>query len=335
MPEQPLPHVVTATFQLLADAPVAWTAIDLDALSSTDLKALGRLLAFGLAERRTRIHCTAFQSKGDLAFTVTACGIVTEFPKDVQALRNAYDSLWLEEERSWNAAHPDVPFTLQFNHSGDQWRISTQGQQAQEHLRTNPDGLYTVLFGHDLFCCDDPGVKNPFPNGIMGTMQVSEVKATRDNATAPPPSNEVRVANWDDGAGAFAALLKNLGADLGIPKSGQAETINRDSSQRLLSVFTNGLSDDRIQKAAQVLTDERLTANEKLTKIDALIPLPATASAQQLGDMLGVKKQAVLKTDWWIQNRKGENAEEIGRRRTGHKQRADQYDPTSFRDDND
>jgi hypothetical protein len=82
-----------------------------------------------------------------------------------------------------------------------------------------------------------------------------------------------------------------------------------------------------------LLSDARLTANEKLTKIDALIPFPATASAEQLGEMLGVTKQAVLKTDWWIQNRKGEKDSEVGRRRDGHRKRAKSYEAPGQDDD--
>ncbi len=101
----------------------------------------------------------------------------------------------------------------------------------------------------------------------------------------------------------------------------------------LLSMFTNGVSDDRIKQAAQLLINDKLTANEKLTKIDTLIPFPATASAEQLGEMLGVTKQAILKTDWWKQNRKGEKDNEIGRRRAGHKNRAEDYEPPGTKDD--
>lgn len=90
----------------------------------------------------------------------------------------------------------------------------------------------------------------------------------------------------------------------------------------LMRVFTNGMSDERIEKAMRVLADEQLNANEKLTEIDALIPFPATASAEQLGDMLGVTKQAVLKTEWWRQNRKGEKESEVGVRRENHQNRA-------------
>jgi hypothetical protein len=101
----------------------------------------------------------------------------------------------------------------------------------------------------------------------------------------------------------------------------------------LLHVFTNGVADDRIERAATVLSDAQFTANEKLTKIDALMPFPATASAQQLGDLLAVKKQAVLKTDWWIQNRKGKKEEAIGRRREVHRQRAKRVEPPGQADD--
>ena len=101
----------------------------------------------------------------------------------------------------------------------------------------------------------------------------------------------------------------------------------------LLRVFTNRLADDRIKKAARLLSDGQLTTNEKLTRIDALIPLPPTASAEQLGEMLGVTKQAVLKTDWWIQNRRGEKDNEIGRRRAGHQKRAKDYEPPGTNDD--
>jgi hypothetical protein len=104
-------------------------------------------------------------------------------------------------------------------------------------------------------------------------------------------------------------------------------------SVALLKVFTNGIADDRIKQASRLLTDDALTVNEKLAKIDALIHFPATASAEKLGDLLGVTKQAVLKTEWWTQNRKGEKDNEIGRRRAGHQKRAKEYDKPDATDD--
>jgi hypothetical protein len=108
-----------------------------------------------------------------------------------------------------------------------------------------------------------------------------------------------------------------------------------NASLALMRLFTNGLTDDRMAKAIRLLENQRLNTNEKLTKIDALIPFPATASAEQLGDMLGVTKQAVLKTDWWIQHRKGEKDNEIGRRREGHRSRAQRREALGQSDEDD
>jgi hypothetical protein len=90
----------------------------------------------------------------------------------------------------------------------------------------------------------------------------------------------------------------------------------------LLKVFTNGLVDDRIRRAAGILTDGNLTADEKLTRIDELMRFPPTASAEKLGELVGVTKQAVMKGDWWKQHRRGEKDNEVGRRQTGYKKRA-------------
>jgi hypothetical protein len=75
-----------------------------------------------------------------------------------------------------------------------------------------------------------------------------------------------------------------------------------------------------------------LTVHEKLMQIDAVLPFPATASAEQLGVLLGVSKQAVLKSKWWSENRKGEKASEVGRRRDVHRERAKEYERDRFDD---
>jgi hypothetical protein len=102
---------------------------------------------------------------------------------------------------------------------------------------------------------------------------------------------------------------------------------------RVLNVFTDGVADTRIETASRLLSDDALTADEKLTRIDELIRFPATASAEQLGVMLGVTKQAVLKTEWWRQNRQGEKQNEVGRRRAGHQRRAEEHESTNDGDE--
>lgn len=115
---------------------------------------------------------------------------------------------------------------------------------------------------------------------------------------------------------------------------GPAQKAGDDSTFALLRVYTNGLANDRICKATQVAADDELTVNERLTEIDALMPIPATASAEHLGAMLGKTKQAVLKSEWWKQNRQGEKENEIARRRAVHKARAKTYEaPAPDQDD--
>lgn len=94
----------------------------------------------------------------------------------------------------------------------------------------------------------------------------------------------------------------------------------------LLRVFTHGIVDERIRQAAQIIVDDTLTVHDKLTQIDELIPFPPTALAEQLGEMLGVTRQAVMKTVWWRQNRRGRIAEKIERRRSRMKERGREYE---------
>lgn len=162
---------------------------------------------------------------------------------------------------------------------------------------------------------------------------------------SPGGSNAVAVGDRDQALIAFSKAtnqLRDVASSLSIPDRPAASAMREgalvapatepnlppnhadDATVSLLSVFTNGLSDERILKASRLLTDENLTVNEKLTKIDALMPFPPTASAEQLGALLRVSKQAVLKTEWWTDHRKGEKMNAIGRRQALHWERGEE-----------
>jgi hypothetical protein len=96
-----------------------------------------------------------------------------------------------------------------------------------------------------------------------------------------------------------------------------------DVTGRLLRLFTNGVVDTRLEKAASILQGD-CSVNEKLERINALIPFPPTASAEDLGRMLGVTKQAIHKTAWWTENRRRAKDEETDRRLEMHRSRAKQ-----------
>lgn len=101
----------------------------------------------------------------------------------------------------------------------------------------------------------------------------------------------------------------------------------------LLNIYTNGLAHERIDKAINVLNDDKLTVDEKLWKIDELMPIPSTVSAKKLGEALGVTKTAVQNTSWYIKKRKGQKENLIGRRREQHRQRAPEYESNRTRED--
>lgn len=106
-----------------------------------------------------------------------------------------------------------------------------------------------------------------------------------------------------------------------------------DRTAAAMSVYTNGVVDQRFQRVLVVASNNKRPANERLTEIDQLFPIPRTASAEELGRMLGVSKQAVAKTDWW-QNRIRERERDRGSRRDLHRGRSKTYE-RRFHDDDD
>lgn len=127
----------------------------------------------------------------------------------------------------------------------------------------------------------------------------------------------------------FAELMQGIVplAELLQPAQSELPALPPDHAlAALLRVYTNGVADERLRQAAQILTDDTLTVHEKLTKIDGLIRFPPTASAEQLGVMLGVSKQAVMKTAWWCKNRRGMTDEEIERRQARLTDRGRKYE---------
>jgi hypothetical protein len=99
-----------------------------------------------------------------------------------------------------------------------------------------------------------------------------------------------------------------------------------ESYTALLRIYTNGLSDDRFAAARQVIKDERLSVNDKLCKLNELLPIPSTTSAAVLAKAFGVSKHAVIKTAWWAEHRSGEGAAKVEQRRAIHHDRAAQLD---------
>jgi hypothetical protein len=99
-----------------------------------------------------------------------------------------------------------------------------------------------------------------------------------------------------------------------------------DAKVKLLSVYTKGISDERIEQAARALDSTDLNAEEKLDAIHKAMPIPVDVPAEKLGAMLGVSKQAVCQGNWWKEHRRGKSDENTERRKTVHRQRAKHLD---------
>lgn len=89
----------------------------------------------------------------------------------------------------------------------------------------------------------------------------------------------------------------------------------------LLGVYSKGVSDERFQEVRDILDNHNLTVSQKLTAIHQRLPIPPTASANDLAEMLGKSKQAVAQSSWWKSIRSGSNEELIERRHYVHRNR--------------
>ncbi len=129
-------------------------------------------------------------------------------------------------------------------------------------------------------------------------------------------------------AGAIRALGRLIVWANGQPPAAKTS----DAAVRLLNIYTNGLADERLEKASSVLNSDR-TVDEKLWEIDELMPIPPSVPAQKLGKALGVSKTAVQKTSWYDQKRKGRKDEEIDEREGRLRQRGQEYERDRQADD--
>lgn len=121
------------------------------------------------------------------------------------------------------------------------------------------------------------------------------------------------------------AVERRLGQLSGDPAGDASAAI------RLLNVYTNGLADQRLEKASRVL-DSDVTVDEKLWKIDELMPIPPI-SAAKLGKLFtskekpeGVSKTAIQNTSWYKEKHKGRKDAEIDQREASLRQRGKTYE---------
>jgi hypothetical protein len=306
--------------QLLRSVPETWAEFDLTASSASQEQALFLLTAAGMIERRVTLRLRMAGQPVTVEATITLTG-ETGLAQAMQFLLKDTWKDWREAfEKQLGSEPKDEPSFHCERVGNEQWRLTADGVLARSDLKKgNVTTVLDFVLRRGLF----DGQPRMMPDGRIGQRPPVAGRGllermNRVKGDAAPTG--MSITNWEDGAKVFAAAF----AEINKAKLAASETTvppAEHPSVAILRVFTNGIADERIAKASQVLADDKLTANDKLTKIDSLIAFPPTASAEQLGRMLGVSKQAVMKTEWWRKNRRGESQEEIDKRFEEHEKR--------------
>lgn len=242
--------------KLLRTIPETWAEFDLDGLTTVEDNALFCLVAAGMVERRgwyrTSIlnHPTYFE----VQFQATGEG---GFAQAVEPAIAAEYATWGDAWRAWKAGETRdaSPFLVQVI-KPQEWRLTNQGAIARGDLDgANPGADSGTVFDYVLkrgfygpgywfrLCCSDPAkaaasratienqrkhtgedwTKLPRPP-VFGSGRTVELRTIQE----PAGDHSVDVANWGDGANAFAAafgpLLESAFAALskGQPPAGAA-----------------------------------------------------------------------------------------------------------------
>jgi hypothetical protein len=285
-----------------------------------NLEALARLTAAGFIERRVTFTIKLPGDDKPQRITIELTG---EYGL-VEAMTGVLQDLWARCGERWRELRAEIgePIKPIVALERDEWRMTDQGRLARDDLKRDATVPIDFALKRGFFnsrgAVRGQGRLVRIENAASGPLAVDLAKCS----AAPEIAQAL--------AAAFAELLKAKQT-----AENPAPTPATDApSLALLRVFTNGIVDERIRQARRILADDTLTANEKLTRIDELIPFPPTASAEQLSAMLGVTKQAVMKTSWWRKNRRGMTDEEIERRQLRLKDRGRKYErPRSEEDD--
>ncbi len=240
--------------------------------------------------------------------------IADNLPED-QELRQARDAAW-----TWQPEFPELPL-------------------PPSHRPRSPAEKWAALSAvHDVFdLSGDKVLPWPLPEDNQDLVAFTEWMRGEGGAylvlmraaSALTDNEADAVRRWlKDSKKGGAPAVEPSGAVVGhnVEQSGDQDAAGGASAAvRLLNIYTNGLADERLEKASIVLNSD-LTVDEKLWKIDELMPIPPTVSGEKLGNAFGVSKAAIQKTSWYKQKRKGRQDEEIAQRGDRLRQRGKTYE---------
>ncbi|MEP0846416.1 MAG: hypothetical protein HRF50_06285 [Phycisphaerae bacterium] len=204
-----LQDAVTA---LLRRIPERWAEYDADALTATESRALFLLVAAGLVERRIRLRARLNNHPVAVEATVTATG---EYGF-VEAMEPVLASMWGEWKDAYHVWRTGetrgAPFSITEHLKPDEWRLTDQGALARADLdagqaeRALDFVLRRGFFDGTPRLILEPGRERISQReAVRGYGRLVTMRKVQADALTAPALN---IANWKEGADAFAAAFE-------------------------------------------------------------------------------------------------------------------------------
>ena len=303
MPDDP---IIEALADLLQRAPERWQALDRDALSAIEERALGLLAAAGFIEVRVGLEITMAGHAQGLRLTLETTGetgLAQALAPVLSDLLVRWESALAEAKRQGIAD----PVTLHPVGS-TAWRLAEQGLRARADLASDDEdvrgGMFSFLLRRPAFASNGQPVlvpvepdQRPPELANLPLVQIDGRTSIRDRTWtlvgAVPAQPEgpfpVQVQNWDGGAEAIAAALAKLIPSAQPKPTGKkryGEDPARWTGKAKLALLRNLLANTKPRSRAQIA--------EEASKADA-------------GDPASVERSLVVlaKAGWLKENKDG------------------------------
>lgn len=89
---------------------------------------------------------------------------------------------------------------------------------------------------------------------------------------------------------------------------------------KTLSFYCKNIVDEKLKELLNTLMDRSLTLEEKLLRVDRILPIPPERSSYEIAEYFGVAQSSVIRTEWWRarQKKKRDDAAEAIYKRMKH-----------------
>jgi hypothetical protein len=216
-----------AVDRLLRTVPQVWTEYDESVLSALEERALSLLTGAGMIERRISFRLQMFGHPVAVEATITVTGEYG-FAEAVRYIPARMQEYWREVfEKRKASDQEDAPAFHCERIGNEQWRLTGEGLLARADLDNgNSATVFDFVLKRGFF----DGRPRLMPDGRISRRepvrgQGKLERMTLVNSSAAPPG--VNIANWGDGAKAFAAafaeLIKSHAAPPAATQQGEGE----------------------------------------------------------------------------------------------------------------